>query len=134
MDKQCMNNTSYESKHYKWRHGTRQGKCKHKGRTSIRNAEMGSEMYRDGRVVVAGHCGTRAATTGTARPRCRSVLTMNGSRVHPTAAGRHADGRGAPAAADAAGLVAGAKDAFVGVDVWPTFACVDVEPKHTQLA
>ena len=133
MDKQCMNNTSYESKHYKWRHGTRQGKCKHKGRTSIRNAEMGSEMYRDGRVVVAGHCGTRATTTGTARPRCRSVLTMNRSRVHPTATGRHADGRGGPAAADAAGLVAGAKDAFVGVDVWPTFASVDVEARHTQL-
>jgi len=95
---------------------------------------MGSEMYRDGRVVVAGHCMTHAATMGTVRPGCSSTLTMHGSRVHPTAAGRHADRRGASAAADSACLVAGAKDAFIGVDVWPTFACVDVEPRHTQLA
>jgi hypothetical protein len=91
-------------------------------------------MYRDGRVVVTGHCLTRATTMGTARPRCSSALMRHGSRGHPTAASRHTDGRGAPAAADSARLVAGVKDAFLGVDVRPTFFCVEVEPRHTQLA
>jgi hypothetical protein len=68
-------------------------------------------MYRDWRVVVG------AATTPTARPGWPSALMRQGHCVHTNTGVRHADGRGAPAAADSSLLVTETKDAFILVDV-----------------